>query len=811
MKVSLINLNLMAADAVGACIIEMARFLRERGDAIRIYVEHPPEGVPDDVAPLVTPLSLGQLIANQPHFDTSDLVIYHYPAYYGLLESVRGVERGAVLFDYHGVTPPDLWGSEVDREMLVRGQEGVRLVHYADLAAVHSPFTRSELASGSSYPADNIRLLPLWVPLDQFQPGPRDPALVQRYGLARPAASPGGDGQSVLLFVGRMAGNKRVDVLVRALAALRTQFPETKLLLVGDCDSSPAYREVSERARALAAELGLTEHVVFTGRVADLPAHYRLADVFVTASLHEGFGVPVVEAMASGVPVVASASAALPWTLGEGGLTFPPEDHVALADQVARLLGDAASRAEQIERGLARARQFSLTEYRANLARLVEETLARAASSPQRRGLLSRLPAEGGRRDTVLGVSETLIPAQKWDTLQASADVAMRGYEVRSDKPLVGPLIAWVRRNMTSHLREPYLDPIIERQVRFNQALVAHLRQWAGQVEGYLAQVESRLSQLTERQEKMAARQGLLETRVAAVGEALETLDREAEALRALLESDPARWQSNLATLRRLSGELPAEWQSRFDRLWDLLGPGRQEALGFSYRACAEHVGGDPEVERALYAPFVEVFAGTADVLDLGCGRGVFLQLLAERDIPARGIDLDEDSLNAARALGLDVTHGEALSYLESLPDDSLGGVFCAHLIEHLPKPRLVRLLELCHARLRPNALLVLVTPNAAGLTILHSTFYKDPTHRQPIHPQALEFLLEATGFRVTEVRFLSPEPEERRLRLASEEAAPSDLVTLLNENFRRLNDLLFGYLDCAVTAVKVAGDGSDQ
>jgi len=161
------------------------------------------------------------------------------------------------------------------------------------------------------------------VSLDQFCPGQKDPALVTKYGL---------QGQRVLLFVGRMAGNKRIDLLVESLARIRMEIANTKLLLVGDSRSAPAYAAEARQAKELAAKLGIAKDVIFTGRVERLPEYYRLADIFVTASQHEGFCVPVIEAMASGVPVIGSHSAALPWVIGEAGLTFTSGDVEELAE-----------------------------------------------------------------------------------------------------------------------------------------------------------------------------------------------------------------------------------------------------------------------------------------------------------------------------------------------------------------------------------------------------------------------------------------------------------------------------------------------
>jgi len=193
-------------------------------------------------------------------------------------------------------------------------------------------------------------------------------------------------------------------------------------------------------------------------------------------------------------------------------------------------------------------------------------------------------------------------------------------------------------------------------------------------------------------------------------------------------------------------------------------------------------------------------------VLDLGCGRGVFLSLLREEGIPGYGVDLDQDMVVACQATGLEAVHAEALDHLRHLEGDSVGGIFCAHLIEHLPKAQLMPFLDLCYTRLQPEAPIVLITPNAGGLTIFHHTFYKDLTHHQPLHPEAVRFLLESTGFRHIEVEFLSPMPEESKLHLLPLEGlepGQASMIRLLNKDLERLNELLYGSLDCAFVARK--------
>jgi hypothetical protein len=381
----------------------------------------------------------------------------------------------------------------------MRGIEGRALVHYADLCITPSPFNKQDLVDEVGYAADRIYVLPLAVPLEQFAPGAKSPDLVEQYGL---------EGQQVLLFVGRMAGNKRIDLLVEALAQVKEEVPHTKLLLVGDDQGSPAYREVVARARALAQELGIEEDVIWTGPVDALPPYLRLADVHVTASLHEGFGVPLIEAMACGVPVVASRSGAMPWVVGEAGLLFEPGESKDLAAQIQTLLQDANLRQTFVERGLERVQDFGLEQYEAGLADIVDSamvyTLPRASSeptsgAPEQAAVLQQPPV--ARSEAIL----TLLA----DEIAGQSDIALRDYEVRSRVPLVGPLIVWVRRNLTSHLREPYVDPMVEKQVDLNRQAAEWMRRAAtllGDSTRRQIELEAQVKALEAQVESLASR-----------------------------------------------------------------------------------------------------------------------------------------------------------------------------------------------------------------------------------------------------------------------------------------------------------------
>ena len=164
---------------------------------------------------------------------------------------------------------------------------------------------------------------------------------------------------------------------------------------------------------------------------------------------------------------------------------------------------------------------------------------------------------------------------------------------------------------------------------------------------------------------------------------------------------------------------------------------------------------------RRRQAAYVDDFRDAAPVLDVGCGRGEFLGLLREAGIEARGVDADADMAAFCRGEGLDVEQGDALAYLEAMQEGSLGGLFAAHVVEHLPPPALVRFLDLAASRLRPGGVVVLETPNPVSLVALKH-YFADLTHSQPLVPETLAFLVRQAGLDVAETRYLNEPPAER-------------------------------------------------
>ena len=211
---------------------------------------------------------------------------------------------------------------------------------------------------------------------------------------------------------------------------------------------------------------------------------------------------------------------------------------------------------------------------------------------------------------------------------------------------------------------------------------------------------------------------------------------------------------------------------------------------------------------RQRQADYVPEFAGAHDVLDAGCGRGEFLDLLREAGIIARGLDLNHEMVELCRARGHAADETDVLRFLQTAADGSLGGLFAAQVIEHLEPDYLLRTLEAAFHALRPGSRIVLETINPACWTAFFESYIRDLTHVRPIHPETLQYLLTASGFQQVEIRYRSPLPQSERLQhVAIAEGTPPALreaFETLNENAERLNTRLFSYMDYAAVAVRV-------
>ena len=227
------------------------------------------------------------------------------------------------------------------------------------------------------------------------------------------------------------------------------------------------------------------------------------------------------------------------------------------------------------------------------------------------------------------------------------------------------------------------------------------------------------------------------------------------------------------------------------------------------YVAFEDEFRGSEQAVSAKLREYVPIFAGAADVVDIGCGRGEFLAALQAAGVRARGIDANGEMVAVARERGLDAIEADALAYVASLADASIGGAIATQVVEHLEPRYLMQLVDALSQKLRRGAPIVLETINPTCWYAFFSSYIRDFTHVRPVHPETLQYLLRASGFERVEIRYQSPLPDHIKMRKVDlpeqilKSTAPVDVAIArvghtVNTNAHLLNDLIFSYMDYA-------------
>jgi SAM-dependent methyltransferase len=451
--------------------------------------------------------------------------------------------------------------------------------------------------------------------------------------------------------------------------------------------------------------------------------------------------------------------------------------------------------------------------------------------------LLSRIRDDIARRESTADSSPSRGPsldqvAAELVKLRSVSDV--ENVPLTSHRPLVGAVVValkWLVRKL--------LTPSLRAQASFNATTLDLMAQTKDAIEAldrrHAQQLQVRDDRLQAYADMVSRIHVALKDDLATLRGDLATLRGDLAALRRGLESaaqearDASRGlgdelgaqsrllqttrQSNAAAdarivaaerrLRRilhtLQGRLPSPPPptapvAEGDRAWPELEP------EFDYAGFEDRFRGREEDIKDRQRVYLPYFEGRGTVLDLGCGRGEFLELLREHHVGGHGVDVDLDMILLCRDKGLEVTLQDGLGYLSALADDSVDGVFAGQLIEHMAPKQIVELVKACHRKLTPGGVLILETPNPQCLMIFADSFYRDLTHVRPIHGETMKFLLEATGFREVELTFSAPVDAAMRLPALAGDGAEAERF---NRGIERLNSLLFGFQDYAVIGRK--------
>lgn len=326
-------------DAVSNDAIAMRDVLVQMGYHTKIYAEHV-------WAPLTRAAAFP--IAELPPLHADDVAIYHLSTGTPLTRQFANLPCRKVVV-YHNTTPPRFFYKnnailyDVQKESL---QQIKALAPYVDYCLADSAFNRDDLrAMGYTCPID---VLPILIAFADYEQG-FTPNVIQKYS----------DTTTNILYTGRVAPNKKVEDILAAFACYHKHYQaNSRLFLAGSYAPDDVY---FCQLDAYAKKLGIAEHVVFTGHVPfrDILTYYHMADVYLCMSEHEGFCVPLVEAMYFEVPIIAYASCAVPDTLGGSGVLMQTKEPMLVAGMIHKLIQDVSLRENIVKSQNNRLKDFS--------------------------------------------------------------------------------------------------------------------------------------------------------------------------------------------------------------------------------------------------------------------------------------------------------------------------------------------------------------------------------------------------------------------------------------------------------------------
>ncbi len=391
-------------------------------------------------------------------------------------------------------------------------------------------------------------------------------------------------------------------------------------------------------------------------------------------------------------------------------------------------------------------------------------------------------------------------------------------YFISSHHPHIGKFLVKGRQLVHGEVRR-YVDPMISRQTVLNastariathiyreqiasdQKVAQSIHEAVREIEGtQKAEIESAMKNI----ELITSKTGMQINEMTAripdlVRECVNTrLQNQFRELLSLMDEDirSRTWLAHLLEERIAKGRT----ETRFDQ--------KQSPAegGTNYPLFEDHFRGSREAITHRQLEFLPYFENCSHVLDIGCGRGEFLEILMGRKIGGIGVDLDADMVSFCRSRQLNVTQSDAITYLERLDDTSIDGIFIDQVVEHLEPEYLVRLLALCYQKMKFGSYIVIETVNPLSFVSL-ANFYIDMTHKRPVHPETLQYLMSASGFQECEKKFSSQVSDEGRLKkiewTSEMNGSEKKNIEVYNHNVEMLNTVLFGAQDYAVIGKK--------
>lgn len=330
MKIIQIVSTLSFGDAVGNDVLAFQKKLRTMGYQSEIYAE---------IIDMRMPKGTALLVEKLPRLTKEDIVIYHLSTGCAMNYQLEKLGARKILV-YHNITPPHYYHmySEAAEKLCEEGLKGAKhLAGHVDYCLAVSEFNKQNLID-MGYQC-SIDVLPILIPFEDYQKAPRQETIA-RYS----------DGWTNILFTGRIAPNKKQEDVIRAFHLYKKYYnPKSRLILVGSHTGMDRYYA---RLKSYVNALDIRDSVIFPGHIKfdEILAYYKLADLFLCQSEHEGFCVPLVEAMYFGIPIVAYDSSAISETLDGCGIVLKEKNALETAGVMNKVLTDDRIKNELMRR-----------------------------------------------------------------------------------------------------------------------------------------------------------------------------------------------------------------------------------------------------------------------------------------------------------------------------------------------------------------------------------------------------------------------------------------------------------------------------
>ncbi|MEI6294095.1 MAG: class I SAM-dependent methyltransferase, partial [Methanomicrobiales archaeon] len=399
----------------------------------------------------------------------------------------------------------------------------------------------------------------------------------------------------------------------------------------------------------------------------------------------------------------------------------------------------------------------------------VEEIMKKIRENIRKRQAAGELPPDPD--SLIASNSKNCLASESDDTIQRDLsyindnwDIHNNSYYISSYRPYISKFLIKGRQLVHGEVRR-YVDPMVSQQTCFNASAVRIINL-----------VSHQFAELDQRQQDLETK---LDQDISAK---FSSLDQDINAKAWLAHVLEERTQKELA-------------QKSSHQVFN-------SKENTNYFLFEERFRGSRIDIKQRQREFLPYFEKCSRVLDIGCGRGEFLEILKDHDIGGVGIDSDPDMVTYCRSRQLEVDQSDAIAYLETLEDKSLDGIFIDQVVEHLEPEYLIRLLALCYQKMKFGYHIVVETVNPLSF-VSFVNFYIDMTHKRPVHPDTLQYLISASGFRECENKFLSPVSKDGRLKKIEVTVEMNEIerknVDINNHNVDMLNTVLFGDQDYAV------------